>query len=63
MILKPEQIFARDFEWRHLARFADGAGRRPQLGVVSGRRRQGGGRLPARCFQLVNGSEAFRHGP
>ncbi|MBB6351588.1 ATP-binding protein [Nonomuraea muscovyensis] len=41
MILKPERVFARDFEWRHLARFAAGAGRRPQLGVVSGRRRQG----------------------
>ncbi len=41
MIEKPERIFARDFEWRHLARFADRIGRRPQLGVVSGRRRQG----------------------
>ncbi|MEV0594017.1 ATP-binding protein [Nonomuraea cavernae] len=41
MIAKPERVFARDFEWRHLSRFADGVGRRPQLGVVSGRRRQG----------------------
>ncbi|MET7461602.1 ATP-binding protein [Nonomuraea sp. NPDC005501] len=41
MFPKPERVFARDFEWRHLARFAAGVGRRPQLGVVSGRRRQG----------------------
>lgn len=38
---KPAYIFDRDFEWRHLARFADRAGGRPQLGVVTGRRRQG----------------------
>ncbi|MER6947026.1 ATP-binding protein [Nonomuraea sp. NPDC000554] len=41
MIAKPERIFARDFEWRHLARFAARIGRRPQLGILSGRRRQG----------------------
>jgi AAA+ ATPase superfamily predicted ATPase len=38
---KPRRIFARDDEWDHLARFAAPAGERPQLGVVSGRRRQG----------------------
>lgn len=38
---KPRRIFARDEEWNHLARFAAPAGDRPQLGVVSGRRRQG----------------------
>ncbi|MEV0144230.1 MULTISPECIES: ATP-binding protein [unclassified Nonomuraea] len=41
MVPKPDRVFARDAEWRHLARFAAGAGRRPQLGVISGRRRQG----------------------
>ncbi|GGP00678.1 ATP-binding protein [Nonomuraea glycinis] len=41
MLAKPDRIFARDFEWRHLARFADRAGERPQLGVISGRHRQG----------------------
>lgn len=38
---KPDYIFDRDFEWRHLAQFAGRAGERPQLGVVTGRRRQG----------------------
>src|SRR5690242_21147879 len=38
---KPSRIFARDDEWDHLARFAAPARGRPQLGVVSGRRRQG----------------------
>jgi AAA+ ATPase superfamily predicted ATPase len=41
VIAKPERIFARDFEWRHLSRFAKQVGTSPQLGVVSGRRRQG----------------------
>src|SRR4051794_3978286 len=41
MIEKPEQVFDRDFEWRHLAAFVERAPGRPQLGVVSGRRRQG----------------------
>jgi len=38
---KPTRIFDRDFEWQHLARFAGRAGRGPQLGILSGRRRQG----------------------
>jgi uncharacterized protein len=38
---KPDRIFDRDFEWRHLTRFAGRAGTRAQLGVVTGRRRQG----------------------
>jgi hypothetical protein len=38
---KPGYIFDRDFEWQHLTRFANRAGARPQLGVVTGRRRQG----------------------
>ncbi|WBQ05526.1 ATP-binding protein [Kribbella sp. CA-293567] len=38
---KPERIFARDQEWAHLTRFADVKADRPQLGVISGRRRQG----------------------
>jgi hypothetical protein len=50
VILEPERIFARDFEWRHLAGFADGAGRRPRLGVVSGRRRRRGGRAACQVF-------------
>ena len=41
MITKPTRIFDRDFEWQQLAAFASRAGRRTQLGVVSGRRRQG----------------------
>ncbi|MEV4171075.1 ATP-binding protein [Nonomuraea sp. NPDC049709] len=41
MIAKPDHIFGRDSEWRALARFADRVGRTPQMGVVSGRRRQG----------------------
>jgi AAA+ ATPase superfamily predicted ATPase len=41
MIDKPDRVFDREFEWRHLAAFADRAGGRGQLGVVSGRRRQG----------------------
>lgn len=41
MLRKPDHIYQRDFEWGHLARFAARAGTRPQLGVVSGRRRQG----------------------
>lgn len=41
MLAKPGQIFDRDVEWGHLARFAARAGTRPQFGVVSGRRRQG----------------------
>ncbi|MGW4474838.1 ATP-binding protein [Nonomuraea sp. NPDC004354] len=41
MLPKPERVFARDFEWRHLAAFAERAGTRTQLGVISGRRRQG----------------------
>lgn len=38
---KPLRIFDRDVEWGHLEAFARRAGTRPQLGVVSGRRRQG----------------------
>lgn len=41
MIAKPDHIFDRDFAWRHLAAFAERTVARPQLGVVSGRRRQG----------------------
>lgn len=41
MIPKPDRIFDRDAEWRHLARFAARAGGPAQLGIVSGRRRQG----------------------
>lgn len=41
MIPKPSRIFDRDFEWRHLAAFASLTPNRPQLGIVSGRRRQG----------------------
>lgn len=39
MIAKPDRIFDRDVEWRQLAAFAARPG--AQLGVVSGRRRQG----------------------
>lgn len=39
MIRKPGNVFDRDREWQALARFAEASG--PQLGVVSGRRRQG----------------------
>ena len=38
---KPDRIFARDQEWAHLERFATAQADHPQLGVVSGRRRQG----------------------
>jgi len=38
---KPDRIFARDSEWDHLSRFVTASVPRPQLGVVSGRRRQG----------------------
>lgn len=41
MNAKPDRIFDRDVEWRHLTAFVSRAGTRPQLGVVSGRRRQG----------------------
>ncbi len=41
MIAKPERIFDREFEWRHLEAFAARSSDRAQLGVVSGRRRQG----------------------
>jgi uncharacterized protein len=39
LIAKPARIFDRDFEWRQLTAFLARSG--PQLGVVSGRRRQG----------------------
>lgn len=41
MIDKPARIFDREFEWRHLSGFAARGRERAQLGVVSGRRRQG----------------------
>jgi AAA+ ATPase superfamily predicted ATPase len=41
VLSKPERIFDRDFEWRHLTRFVSRGADEPQLGVVSGRRRQG----------------------
>lgn len=41
MSVKPERIFDRDAEWRHLSSFASRAMGNTQLGVVSGRRRQG----------------------
>ncbi|MFB9679944.1 ATP-binding protein [Streptosporangium vulgare] len=41
MIPKPDRIFAREFEWRHLASFAARGAESVQFGVVSGRRRQG----------------------
>lgn len=42
MLEKPGWIFDRVAEWRHLSGFASrAAARRPELGVVSGRRRQG----------------------
>lgn len=39
LIAKPDRIFDRDVEWRQLAAFASRSG--AQLGVVTGRRRQG----------------------
>lgn len=41
MLDKPVRIFDRELEWGHLARFAARATQRAQLGVVTGRRRQG----------------------
>lgn len=41
MIDKPDRIFDRDVEWGHLTRFTERGADRPQLGVISGRRRQG----------------------
>ncbi|GAA4914976.1 hypothetical protein LX16_4258 [Stackebrandtia albiflava] len=41
MLSKPSRLFGREREWHALARFATRASRQPQLGVVSGRRRQG----------------------
>ncbi|WP_379519750.1 AAA family ATPase [Nonomuraea insulae] len=41
MIAKPEKVFARDFEWQALAKFAANLGHTARMGVVSGRRRQG----------------------
>ncbi|WP_449062759.1 ATP-binding protein [Planomonospora algeriensis] len=41
MLPKPDRIFARDFEWRHLAAFVERGTDSVQFGVVSGRRRQG----------------------
>jgi uncharacterized protein len=41
MLSKPNRIFDRDVEWRHLAAFAAPMPGLPRLGVVSGRRRQG----------------------
>lgn len=41
MIKKPDRIFDREAEWRHLSRFIARTPDRPQLAVVSGRRRQG----------------------
>ena len=38
---KPDRIFDRAVEWRHLGAFASRAGGPVQLGIVSGRRRQG----------------------
>jgi AAA+ ATPase superfamily predicted ATPase len=40
-VIKPDYIFDRDFEWRHLSALASGTADRPKLGVVSGRRRMG----------------------
>ncbi|WP_106403206.1 AAA family ATPase [Actinocorallia populi] len=40
-MIKPGQVFDRDFEWRHLAAFVERRSDRPQLAVVSGRRRMG----------------------
>ncbi|OHV44246.1 ATPase [Pseudofrankia sp. BMG5.36] len=40
-MLKPEQVYDRDFEWGHLTAFARRTGGQAQLGIVSGRRRQG----------------------
>ena len=41
MLNKPARIFDREAEWGHLARFAARAAHRAQVGVVTGRRRQG----------------------
>lgn len=41
MLEKPSHIFDRDAEWQALTQFAARVGKRPQFGVVSGRRRQG----------------------
>ncbi|HEX3732615.1 MAG TPA: ATP-binding protein, partial [Mycobacteriales bacterium] len=41
VISKPSRIFDRDFEWQSLSAFASRASSRPELGVVTGRRRQG----------------------
>ncbi|MFF4348155.1 ATP-binding protein [Streptomyces sp. NPDC001530] len=40
-LLKPSDMFARDWEWSELTAFATGEGAGPRLAVVSGRRRQG----------------------
>ncbi|MFI6597946.1 ATP-binding protein [Nonomuraea sp. NPDC050536] len=55
MIAKPDRIFNRDFEWRHLTRFAERTGRTAQLGVVSGRRRQGKTFLVEALADATNG--------
>ncbi|HET6298323.1 MAG TPA: ATP-binding protein [Kribbella sp.] len=52
---KPERIFARDAEWGHLSRFAAGSHGRPQLGVISGRRRQGKTYLVESLAEQFNG--------
>ncbi|GGS58376.1 ATPase AAA [Planobispora rosea] len=41
MLTKPDRIFDREFEWRHLSAFVERGRDTVQLGVVSGRRRQG----------------------
>jgi len=41
MLTKPRMVFGRDMEWSALAGFAARSDQKPQIGVVSGRRRQG----------------------
>jgi AAA+ ATPase superfamily predicted ATPase len=52
---KPEWIFARDREWANLTQFATAPGDYPQLGVVSGRRRQGKTYLIEALAELTGG--------
>ncbi|NUR26095.1 MAG: ATP-binding protein [Catenulispora sp.] len=54
-MLKPAEIFDRDYEWSELVRFVNHPGPQATLGVVSGRRRQGKTYLLDAICQVTGG--------
>jgi hypothetical protein len=60
-VIKPAEVFDRDYEWAALERFISDQQPGATLGVVSGRRRQGKTYLLEAACQTAGGFYLWRH--